>query len=649
MLLRCLLFTSDGRTAAPICHALADLAVEVVHCSEVTAAAAGISGEPFQIVIVDWDDQPDALVLLKTARERKLNERALTLAIVSDDQSVPKALQSGANSILRKPLMASQLKDTLTTARDLLRARESASVQAAAVAAKVVPAPEEMPFVHAGNEASLRAGEFLQSSAPAPAMQYDTESEMQKSMEQSAAQEIDPLKDLEPMAAAVQQEAPPSPVPSRDEPRGLQWYLNQRAGTTPLSAPYTQAAPAAAPEKPELLGFDQTPSFSPPVPAVISPVASAGAPAKVSGKEENDEAQLFAYIDSGKHESEVDEPSRPRIGKGAIAFATLLAACAVAAAPQAPWHPQVRGWWAHEKIAIHSWLNPQPVTTVQTPPAHEDFGRAGDEYKLPVAENIPDATTDPSQIRVVPVVDPTKKPTTTNADPNAVAPDGTTMTPTDSTPPPEGQSPEPAPQVQTPQVTANPGSGTVQPAGTISAVPQSSSATPTPVAGTETPGAPRPDPFRGSTTPLPPSAQPPVTRNPQPRPVSTSSAPPIPSSLKSQMASMTPEASGNKPPDAALPSIEPVPVSEAAERALLSDQPAIHYPPNVRVQQGTVILQVLIGRDGTVQDAKFLQGSLAFARTAIDGVKLWKFKPYALNGRPVSVQTQFTISFKPGQ
>ena len=112
---------------------------------------------------------------------------------------------------------------------------------------------------------------------------------------------------------------------------------------------------------------------------------------------------------------------------------------------------------------------------------------------------------------------------------------------------------------------------------------------------------------------------------------------------------MTPEASGNKPPEAALPSIEPVSVSESAERALLSDQPAIHYPPNVKVQQGTVILQVLVGRDGAVQDAKFLQGSLAFARTAIDGVKEWKFKPYTLNGRPVSVQTQFTISFKPGQ
>jgi TonB family protein len=97
-----------------------------------------------------------------------------------------------------------------------------------------------------------------------------------------------------------------------------------------------------------------------------------------------------------------------------------------------------------------------------------------------------------------------------------------------------------------------------------------------------------------------------------------------------------------------MQSIEPVAVPEAAERALLTDQPAIAYPATAKGQQGTVVLQVLIGRDGTVQDAKFLQGSLAFARSAIDGVKLWKFKPYAMNGRPVSVQTILTLGFKPG-
>jgi protein TonB len=115
------------------------------------------------------------------------------------------------------------------------------------------------------------------------------------------------------------------------------------------------------------------------------------------------------------------------------------------------------------------------------------------------------------------------------------------------------------------------------------------------------------------------------------------------------MATMVPDASGNKPIEAALPSIEPVAVPELSERALLTDQPPLVYPPSAAGKQGTVTLQVLIGRDGTVQDAKFLQGSLAFARAAIDGVRQWKFKPYTLNGRPVSVQTNLTLKFAPAQ
>jgi protein TonB len=306
----------------------------------------------------------------------------------------------------------------------------------------------------------------------------------------------------------------------------------------------------------------------------------------------------------------------------------------VVAAPQAPWHPQVRVAWAHGQRVVHGWLNPQLVTTPQAPTSHESFGRAGDEYKLPVAETIPDATTDPSQIRVTPVVDPTaKKPNDPAGNPNPTTgqPDGAAANPGDPFQAPNGQPQgqgNPVPENQPPQA---------QPAGS----PAPAAAPPAPAA-TQTPAAMPPTP-----TTISPGA---VTYTPTtPRePVSAQNSA-IPSSLKSQMASMTPDASGNKAPEAAMSSIEPVKVAEAAERELLVEQPAVGYPASARGQQGTVILQVLIGRDGSVQDAKFLQGSLAFARAAIDGVRLWRFKPYTMNGRPVSVQVPMTISFKPGQ
>src|SRR5208283_1792346 len=98
MALRCLLFCPQSETADSICPVLADLEVEVEHCVEAVDAAENVSSQPFRIVIVDWDQQPEAGKLLHTARERKPSERPLTLAIVSDDTSVPKALQAGANS-----------------------------------------------------------------------------------------------------------------------------------------------------------------------------------------------------------------------------------------------------------------------------------------------------------------------------------------------------------------------------------------------------------------------------------------------------------------------------------------------------------------------------------------------------------------------
>jgi len=697
MALRCLLFCSDEGTAAPLREVLGGLGVEGKHCSEAVLAVEEVSSQPFQIVIIDWDLQPEAGLLLTAARERKASERPLTLAIVSDDLSVPKALQAGANSILRKPIVPSQAKDTLKRARDLLRARQESAANAATAAQAAAagagtgalsgptasgttasgPVATALPgYAGQAAENPLRAGEFVQSTGQAPGRHFDTESEMQKSMEHAAAAEVDPLEELEPMAAAVrsQPEETPASEPADDGPRGLEWYLKRRAGAAPAAAASATLAPAANPAKPEIIGFDQTPSYSEPDQANTVEVASVRPAPALRGtglpktesegeqKEQKREAELFAYIDGAKVDGE-EQPAaegRPRfrLGAGAMVWALALAACAVVAAPEAPWHPQVRAAWARGQRTVHGWLNPQLVTTPQAPPSHENFGRAGDEYKLPVAETIPDATTDPTQIRVTPVVDPTaKKPNDGAANSNQSAPadgasSGTAATPADPFQTPAATAPgiQAAP-TGAPAGTSTSGAGTTGATGTAGSPATTPATTPNSAASSPTVAAP--------VTSAPASLQQPIPpRNAQtvvPSTVSgsagasmpTSSG--IPSSLKSQITSETPDASGNKAPEAAMNSIEPVVIPEAAERALLTEQPAVGYPASAKGQQGTVILQVLIGRDGSVQDAKFMQGSLAFARTAIDGVKLWKFKPYMMNGRAVSVQVPMTISFKPGQ
>jgi len=654
MALRCLVFCGDEETIGPIRQVLTALGVEGEYYSEPADAVEKVQRESLQIVIIDWERQPEAGLLLTTARERKVAERPLTLAIVSNDVSVPKALQAGANSILRRPILINQVTDTLTTARDLLRARqESAAAQAAAAAA--APSTPQA-YSEQGGETHLRAGEFLQSTGPAPGAQFVVESETQRALQQPAMEPTGPLKELEPTAAAVQAEPAPPLPPADDEPRGLSWYLNKRAAQTPTAPQMAATAAAPAPAKPELIGFDQMPQSETSPASLVeaaegAPLESTPQPAEV--QEHKAEAQLFAYISGEGRESE-EKSRRFRPGKKAIIGAMVLAGCAIVAAPQAPWHSKLQALWGRSQKATRAWLNPQPVTTPQAPTTHEDFARAGDEYKLPVAENIPDATTDPAQIRVTPVVDPTaKKPA------DAATDAGMNGEPT----PASGAATNPGDQPQTPavQVQENQtqGNQAAQPA--TGSAPAASGAA---AGGTAMPGSAaaaaaaaaqlRSDTQRAASSPtstaVAPSLAPPTPPISQlPHSVSTPPAPTtgIPSSLKSQMASMAPDASGNKPVEAALPSIEPVAIPEATARGLLTAQPAPAYPASAKGQEGTVVLQVLIGRDGTVQDAKFLQGSLAFARTAIDGVKLWKFKPYLMNERPVSVQTNLTLSFKP--
>src|SRR3982074_1417596 len=241
MALRCLLFSSDEGTAPPICQALAGLGIEAEYCAAAVEAVAKVTTQAFQIVIIDWDNQPEAGLLLNTARQRRAAERPLPLALVSNDANAPQALQAGANSILRKPIQPNQVRETLTTARDLLRSRlESAVPVAQAAAAGAVSGVPGAPLPSnddSDTKKTLRAGEFLQS-VTGPGAQFDIESETKNSFGHVAASEIDALKDLEPMAASVetQEVAPELPRPRSSEPRGLEWYLNARTATLPTVA-----------------------------------------------------------------------------------------------------------------------------------------------------------------------------------------------------------------------------------------------------------------------------------------------------------------------------------------------------------------------------------------------------------------------------
>ncbi len=92
---------------------------------------------------------------------------------------------------------------------------------------------------------------------------------------------------------------------------------------------------------------------------------------------------------------------------------------------------------------------------------------------------------------------------------------------------------------------------------------------------------------------------------------------------------------------------EPVTVTEDAARALLIHSVAPAYPPEAQSQKlhGPVVLQAIIGRDGSVEDLKIVRGSFVLSKAAIAAVKQWRFQPYTVSGRPVQTQTFLTINF----
>jgi len=62
---------------------------------------------------------------------------------------------------------------------------------------------------------------------------------------------------------------------------------------------------------------------------------------------------------------------------------------------------------------------------------------------------------------------------------------------------------------------------------------------------------------------------------------------------------------------------------------------------------GTVILEVVVDRDGNPKSIKVLRGlSMGLTEAAIEAVKQWKWEPSTLNGKPVEVIVVVTVNFK---
>jgi protein TonB len=74
------------------------------------------------------------------------------------------------------------------------------------------------------------------------------------------------------------------------------------------------------------------------------------------------------------------------------------------------------------------------------------------------------------------------------------------------------------------------------------------------------------------------------------------------------------------------------------------------YPQEAKERgiQGAVVLHVIIGKDGTVQDLAVISGPEQLQASAIEAVRQWVYKPYLLNGEPQEVDTTITVNYSLG-
>lgn len=101
--------------------------------------------------------------------------------------------------------------------------------------------------------------------------------------------------------------------------------------------------------------------------------------------------------------------------------------------------------------------------------------------------------------------------------------------------------------------------------------------------------------------------------------------------------------SENSAPDAARVQVP----AEVIQKLLLHRVEPV-YPADARRQhlQGVIAVDVIVGRDGSVESMRALNGPDVLAQAAMDALRWWKFEPYRVNGEAAVAETTLAVEFK---
>ena len=607
-----LLFCPDDKTARTVTQVLSELEFTVEACIEPFAAVKKLMGQHFDAVVVDCDNEQNATLLFKSARNSTSNQTSLAVAVVEGQAGVAKAFRIGANLVLTKPINIEQAKGTLRVARGLLRKSEPGKPgSATATGSFAVPAaPASAPVPAPTAPAVPTAAQVTATPKPAAP--------------KPPAAAAKPVASLPPRPAAPK--APQAPTPKPSAPAA--WPAQPAAAKT---APAGPATPAPVAEKPPAPAAPVAP------PALYSAaVATPAAPTKVAvptGTSEFRHSVASASMTSGAASAPAPalEPPALKIEeKPPTPAADLFEKPAAQAAPSEPaayvGSAPSFGFGASTEAGESAGGNKKIFIGIAAAAVIAVVGYFGwSHFK---------GTSSSSQVVATSAAvsaQPSSKPTNAQATPAttegassapASEPDVTLRSaPTSS----ENEKPSP-----TNTGSSRPSAGSTKSASTTA---------PTKPAVTEKPDEPEETEapalvVKGGKVPARAAA-----------PAPDAAAP----SLIGMGAPTTPALPNLGTTNTAIqPKLQTLSVSQGVSQGLLYKKIAPSYPQNalrMRVE-GTVELMATISKDGNIAKVKVLSGDAQLAKAASDAVKQWKYKPYLLNGEPVEIQTQVTVNFK---
>jgi protein TonB len=103
-----------------------------------------------------------------------------------------------------------------------------------------------------------------------------------------------------------------------------------------------------------------------------------------------------------------------------------------------------------------------------------------------------------------------------------------------------------------------------------------------------------------------------------------------------------------RPPEPPPPTLQRIEVNSEVQQGKLLVAIPPRYPPLAQRSriQGTVRLEAVIAKDGTLIEIKALEGHPLLIEAAIEAVRNWRYLPTVFNGNPVEVQTLIDVDFR---